>query len=874
MASNKIKVAGYAKKLTFIDGIEYTDFTPSLVGLQFASDGDTPLFTMGNFSITTNLEPKASKIFITNKFSNFVTLTDLSATLSETQTILTDNATAILNLNKQNLNYYALFGSLTEFVRVALEDIIIKWPASIYMLPYATNSSGNIIQGYTVEDYQYDTLTEISSFKVNVNFIVNRFNINYLTNGTILNTFNQSNDLRNMTINYKSYVVFNNNEEYPVIDFTGATSLTNDYIYFKVNGNPFSGQSNTYFSYHIKPNKTKLDSFFNALPNFEYYLLSRDVTPIYTATFKFPVKSEGGLIIYTSKSITWPVSDGYNIDFDTEDYFQYASNLLEISSNNDLTQSNLMNRFLVSESITMFDTTPVFISETEMDDTGGKVNKTLQIYGVSFDILNNYISGIAFANTVSYNKLDNTPDIYLKNIARVLGWELVSSILENNLLKNYIETANSSYSGQSVGLTPFESDIELWRRLILNSPWLWKSKGTRKGIEFLLKFIGAPKGLVTFNEHIYKAEAPIDIDLFTQVLELNGLSTDLSLYPIDSDGYPRPLLDTPDMYFQGNGLWFRETGGSGSTIDILTGNNPHVGPYDKGSKYINQFTTLIPDFTPVTVSSVTTTTDTVNLYTNYDLGTFDEGVSTATTVDTVVTNQNDLDLTGCVVFEAKIEIDPNPTQVLNDCGCEVDTPDNVLSLCLKNNPNYVPPSCDNEDVVSIVQTTSLGILTSSYYLYQPDGSLYYFTAGIPHTSKTNYISKECCTAYGGTSFLNNEYENGVLVNSGYYCCYAGGQCGCKLTCDWLAQSTPINISGNNYIQFTAPNNQNRVVTADGCNCLADYSIAVPNITDPYTGEVGYACQLTALGNADMLGGTAGEVFQHYKDRFSGVIPCV
>jgi hypothetical protein len=213
-----------------------------------------------------------------------------------------------------------------------------------------------------------------------------------------------------------------------------------------------------------------------------------------------------------------------------------------------------------------------------------------------------------------------------------------------------------------------------------------------EGIEFLLKFIGAPKGLITFNEHIYKAEAPIDIDLFTQVLELNGLSTDLSSYPIDSDGYPRPLLDTADMYFQGNGLWFRETGGSGSTIDILTGNNPHVGPYDKGSKYINQFTTLIPDFTPVTVSSVTTTTDSVNLYTNYDLGTFDEGVSTATTVDTVVTNQNDLDLTGCVVFEAKIEIDPNPTQVLNDCGCEVDTPDNVLSLCLKNNANYVPAS--------------------------------------------------------------------------------------------------------------------------------------------------------------------------------------
>jgi hypothetical protein len=42
---------------------------------------------------------------------------------------------------------------------------------------------------------------------------------------------------------------------------------------------------------------------------------------------------------------------------------------------------------------------------------------------------------------------------------------------------------------------------------------IWKSKGTRKSIEFILKFIGAPIGL-TFNEYIYKGDGPIDIDLF------------------------------------------------------------------------------------------------------------------------------------------------------------------------------------------------------------------------------------------------------------------------------------------------------------------------------------------------------------------------
>jgi hypothetical protein len=49
------------QKRTFGNGIEYRPFSPDLVGVQIASDGGTPLFTMGNFSITTNMDPKVIK---------------------------------------------------------------------------------------------------------------------------------------------------------------------------------------------------------------------------------------------------------------------------------------------------------------------------------------------------------------------------------------------------------------------------------------------------------------------------------------------------------------------------------------------------------------------------------------------------------------------------------------------------------------------------------------------------------------------------------------------------------------------------------------------------------------------------------------------
>lgn len=885
MSNDRIKVLGYSQAIKYADGIEYRNFTPDLVGVQLTSDGGTPLFTMGSFKITTNLDPKLDKFFNTSKFSNFVTLADLNLSMSEAQTLLADNAGVFLNLDKTNLGYYALFGSLSEFIRVALENIIINWPASLYMTGLSVSPAGNTISGYTIENYSYDTLNETSTFKVNTTFIDNKFQLSITNSGSILNTFNESNSLRNFTVNYESYALLYNNVEYPVLGYTASTYDYSDYAYFKIKGNPFTGaQTNFNYSYHVKPNKINEEKFFNTLPDFEVYLLNRMVNPIYTATFKYPTKSDDGLILYVTDTVTWPVSDGYNIDFDTTTYIDYATKLSDIGNSNDLFSSNLMNRFLVSESITAFDTTPVHLFDLDKDTSGQKVNKTLQIYGVEYDDINKFITGIKFANTVSYDKLDNTPDIYLKNIARVLGWDLVSSVLENNLLASYVSTHPSTYSGQSVGLTPIEADIELWRRIILNTPWLWKSKGARKSIEFLLRFIGAPKGLIKFNEYIYKAEAPINVDLFREVLRLNGLNDDISNYPIDSDGYPRPFADTPDMYFQNDGLWYRETGGSGSTIDILTGNNPHVGPYDGGYKYFNQFRSLIPNFSPVTISSMTTTTDVKNLYTNYDSGSFNNGVSTATIVDTTsISTENGINITDCVVYTPSIQLDPNPTPVLNDCGCETPTSDNVLSLCIDKKTKVEPQNPCGVSLVDNPQSNvDLSLLEFNFYQYNQNGTIYPSPSN-PILNTTFYAPKQCCISKNGKPFLYEKIINGTTLNAGYVCCDNNSKCGCIVSCKWMVDTIPVLLPPStptytspqaSYLQFIKPNGVMAVVTPDGCNCVPQLTTPVPNVVDPYTGEMGIGCQLTLAGINDLSLGASSSIYTHYRSKSTGLIPCI
>ena len=875
----RVKVPGYAKRELFGNGVEYRNFSPDLVGLQLASDGGTPLFTMGNFSITTNMDAKVTRKFITNQFSNFVSLTDLDLSLAEANTLLRDNSGVLLNLDKNNLKYNAQFGSLNEFVRVSLEDIITNWPASLYLNKTAFNANNTAINGNTYENYVYDLLTDVSYFRVNTTFINNNFQINFLKNGSILDTFNSTNDLRNITVNYASYAVLINDTEYPVLNFTGATYTTNDYIYLSVKGNPFTGTASN-LAYHIKPNKLKEETFFNTLPDFEAYLLNRLVMPQYTAAFKYAVKSEGGAVLFLTESITWPTTDGYNIDFDTSDYITYATKLLDLSTNNDLASSDLMNRYLVSDSISSFDTAPMNIDYLDQDTTGQKITKTLRIYGKSYDDINNFIEGISFANTVTYNKQDNIPDIYIKNLSRVLGWELISSVIENGLLASYVTTAKSTYAGQAVGLTPVEADIELWRRLILNSPWLWKSKGARKSIEFLLKFIGVPLGLVTFNEYIYKTEAPIDIDLFKQALTLNGYdSSDLSIYPIDSDGYPSPLADTPTMYYQNYGLWFRETGGMDSTKDIIVGNNPHLGPYDGGYAYIHQFKSLIPNFSAVTITGETSVTGFTQLFTNYDIGHI-TNYSGNTYVDTAY--DNGASINDCVVVTSTIIPDPMPQADVTDCGCGCPGDDDALSICIKINHEVPIIPCDN--VVYIKDDPNLGYNHYVYYTYDIKGNIMYDIYGNPILTDSIYTTKECCKAKNGFPTIYSEVNGSTVLNTGYVCCTSNdprSNCGCNVACKWLPIFEPIllpigSTQQEKYLEFIKEDGSLGVVTPDGSHCPGApyFTVLTPNTTDPYTGEVGTACKLTDPVGLDDLGlGDYGKMYQHMYNKKFGKIEC-
>lgn len=709
MSDKRIKVIGYGQKVTTSNGIEYRNFSDALVGNQLTSDGGTTLFTLGNFRVTTNLEPKANKFYKTSQFSKFYNLNGL--TDGGNTEIFTDKG-VVLNLDKSDITNYAYFGSLKEYIRVSLENIIQTWPASLYVnnINQEVPSSPKL----TYENVVYDDLTNTTTFDVKNGSIKNDFVINLKESGNILKTFNQENKLRDLNISFNSYELSINEVSYPIIDFTGFG--VDEYLHFKVKGQPFTNPSGSDVNYHIKPSQQQINKFYLGLNDFEGYLLNRNTN--FKAEFKFNLEDDNGNTILSKKTVKWPVSDGYNIDFQSERYLDYTTKLLDIASTNDANKSNIISNRMVSESIFEFDT------------VDQKMNKTLKIYGRSFDEIKRNSTGIKFANTVTYDKENNIPDSLVKNLARTLGWELTTSLFNINFNDDFLTSKGE------LNLSPVQSEIEFWRRLIINSPWVWKSKGTRKVVEFLLRFVGTPAGLVTFNEYVYKASNLVDTEELKTIFELNGLEYDEDTIAVDADGYPRVLKNNNNLYFQKGGLWYRQTAGENSNIDKLTGNNPHIGPYDAGYEYVNQFNSLIPNFTPVTITNTNTYSTIDKTYENYDYGKFDKsyGVETNTFIEVLSRSNNDVD--DCFTVNSEIIENPKPNPKYESDGILIETEGTQASYkisILKKNLTYENP-CNY--VSFLLDSNGLILFTHN-----------------DNTQDYN-ITSECCSGLGFASELD------------------------------------------------------------------------------------------------------------------------
>lgn len=502
-------------------------FSDNLVGNQF-TDGSS-FATLGNFSISSSGGEQQSFNLTFGGFSEAITLDTLSST--EQEALISSVNSSLLvrfNYDYNDISSLVQYGSLRERIRVAVQQIINFFPAALYCngINQQFLSTGN-----TTQSISYDIINDETTVVISRLTIDNPFSIEFTTNGLlgvtssmdtqyiniddndIISTVAQKvslgevTPLRNFSLDYRKYVLSfdgSGDTEYQVIDYTPIDDFTEN-LTIVISGSPFGlTPSPSTTTFYLKPNKIEFQNSFDKFDTVEKFLVNQKTVPQYTSTFKVLAQTDQGQNFILRKEYTWPKSDNVNIDISSDSYTDYLQNLVDISNEIDENKTNLVSRFLTTGALKEFDT------------GDRKVEKSLQIYGRSFDDTKKFIDGIAYMTNVTYDGFNNVPNNLLRNFANLLGWETPSTLVNKDFLDTVLNVNPSEFTGESIGLTPAELDIELYRRILMNTAYLFKSKGTRKAIEFLLSFIGAPESMIEFNEHVVLADRKIDLGLGTE----------------------------------------------------------------------------------------------------------------------------------------------------------------------------------------------------------------------------------------------------------------------------------------------------------------------------------------------------------------------
>lgn len=509
----------------------------NLNGATFNNVPSQTIFSFDNFYVTTNI---SSRNFIdySNTLTSFavpISLETLNLSRLDSELLYVNNNSVLLNLDNSDLNAMTRFGSTYEFFRVSVENILIKYPGSLYITG-SMSTSNNV----TYFDYVYDTVNNTSTFKIPVSAIQNSFELIYkFGDYTILN----DNELKNINISYENYNIWcganSSGNTFNILGYTGNTSGRN-YLSIKTNGNPFSfaGGSIGYIAFHIKPNNVMFEKYRMNLSPYEKYIMSnRDGISGFKFKLKEPTLDDNGDVLYVDVELLWNTIDGYNISYDGSLYNDFFNRLLKIGEKYDSIKTDLIYRFLTPTSLKTYDTTEE-----------GKVQKLLRVYGFEFDKIRQFIDSIAYINYLSYDKIKNAPDILIKNIANTFGWKYFSLLDDDELVDSFF-TIDENERNLNADLLPSEINIELWRRILINTNYYWKSKGTRESIKSLFLLIGIPEPFINISEYIYTVDGVINPNTIT-LTESDFPSQSL---PYDEFGYPKAPKENSTFYFQTSG---------------------------------------------------------------------------------------------------------------------------------------------------------------------------------------------------------------------------------------------------------------------------------------------------------------------------------
>jgi hypothetical protein len=249
-----------------------------------------------------------------------------------------------------------MYGSLSKRFQVSITEIIHRFPASLDIL----FNNEDFVTGATATNISYDSTLDETTFRIDTSRINNPFDIDYsLSAATNLSVREITvSPYRNLYNTYLDYCIAINDNIFNVISFTPSQTLSTGFIEFIVSGTPFgTTATTTNEEFQVRPNDFVVDRIFaEDFDEVQKFLLNRLIRPEYTAIFQVPQQNESGQFFTDYQQVTWPKEGPWNLDIKSFLFEDYLTQLESIAVNLDSFKTNLISRFLVSDSLKEFDT--------------------------------------------------------------------------------------------------------------------------------------------------------------------------------------------------------------------------------------------------------------------------------------------------------------------------------------------------------------------------------------------------------------------------------------------------------------------------------------------------------------------------------------
>lgn len=252
----------------------------------------------------------------------------------------------------------------------------------------------------------------------------------------------------------------------------------------------------------VSPNILKIrrlrDNLINGFDGFEQYLYYSSTGSInYTYQISSSIKPIPRIELNpTASNFHLLTKNGkYNIQsISSSIFFDWEEEILTLADEYDAKNYNALANAL-----------PTFIRE---DENNEQAVSFVNMLGQHFDILYLYTDHILKKNLRTEHPKEGISQDLVYDITKNMGWTLTHGTSAKDLWEYALGLSGSSEPIWT-GKTTIKSDLsktyeertkEIWRRILNNLPYIYKTKGTARGIRALLAAYGIPQTLLSIRE--------------------------------------------------------------------------------------------------------------------------------------------------------------------------------------------------------------------------------------------------------------------------------------------------------------------------------------------------------------------------------------